>query len=119
MSKEKEHNVKENVMFNYYSSSKRGWTKIVGTLVNGKPGLRLPLLKDINEYLVFKYNIPDEDNYDPLRIYNELKQYQTLSKNGYAPAIVYCYSHEIISCSFELFFLFLVVAKKKKQGSSE
>ena len=88
MSKENEHNVKKNVLFNYYSSSsKRGWTKIVGTLVHGNPGLSLPLLKDINKYLVFKYNIPDEDNYDPLRIYNELKQYQTLSKNGYAPPL--------------------------------
>ena len=88
MSKEKETPVK----FNYSSSIKSGWTKIVGTLVPSERGIRLPLSKDISEYLVFKYNVPDEDEYDSVRIYGELKKYQELSKKGYAPAIVYCYS---------------------------
>ena len=81
------------VRFDYSSSSKKGWTKIVGTLVESEKGIFFdPLQKELKDYLVFKYNIPDEDEYDPLRIYGELKKYQELSKKGYAPAIVHCYS---------------------------
>jgi len=86
MSKKKE----QRVMFDYSSSSKSGWTKIVGTLVPSERGILFD--KELTDYLVFKYNIPDEDEYDSVRIYGELKKYQELSKKGYAPAIVYCYS---------------------------
>ena len=80
------------VLFNYSSTSKMGWTKVVGTLIPSERGIHLPLSKDISEYLVFKYNVPEEGEYNSVRIYNELKKYQELSKKGYAPAIVYCYS---------------------------
>jgi hypothetical protein len=92
----KESQMKESqtqVRFDYSSSTKKGWTKIVGTLVESENGIFFdPLQKELTDYLVFKYNIPDEDEYDPVRIYNELKKYQELSKKGYAPAIVHCYS---------------------------
>ena len=80
------------VRVDYSSSTKKGWTKIVGTLIPSEQGIRIPLSKDIKDYLVFKYNVPDEDLYDSVRIYSELKKYQELNKKGYAPAIVYCYS---------------------------
>jgi hypothetical protein len=82
------------VRFDYSSSTKKGWTKIVGTLVESEKGIFFdPLSKELRDFLVFKYNIPDEDEYDPVRIYGELKKYQELSKKGYAPAIVHCHSY--------------------------
>lgn len=93
------------IRFDYSSSTKTGWTKIVGTLIPSERGILFDKgSKELSDYLVFKYNVPDEDEYDSSRIYGELKKYQELSKKGYAPAIVHCHSYsENIGGSFDEF----------------